>query len=290
MTTDTQAEDRRRRGRRLAHRRHGEGRRACSRRASRRCSSCITTDADLPSRRRSTPRCARATRVDLRPARLRRLHVDERPGDAAGDRAPRASRPTLERLHRGRSPSSAPTSPGSCRPTPRARATTSRSRCVGAVDRGRRGRGRPLGRAQQPLQGRDLRQRPELGPRARRDRHHAGAVRPVPRRRLDERRARLPRGAPRPAARRGRPHAARDARAHRAARRRGIRHRSSPTTSRTTTCTRTAPTRADERRRRDDADETRPTTRRRAAARRKAAGAHRVAALAEALPRRDRSS
>ena len=42
--------------------------------------------------------------------------------------------------------------------------------------RGRRGRGRPLRRPQQPLQGRDLRQRPQLGPRARRDRHDRRAT------------------------------------------------------------------------------------------------------------------
>ena len=57
--------------------------------------------------------------------------------------------------------------------------------------RSRRRRGGPLGRPQQPLQGRDLRQRPELGPRARRDRHHRRRVRPVRRRRVDERRPRV---------------------------------------------------------------------------------------------------
>ena len=76
--------------------------------------------------------------------------------------------------------------------------------------RRRRRRGRPLGRPQQPLQGGDLRQRPQLGSRARRDRHDPGRVRPVRRRRVDERRARLHAGRPRSAARGGRPHAARD--------------------------------------------------------------------------------
>ena len=38
--------------------------------------------------------------------------------------------------------------------------------------RGRRRRGRPQRRAQQPLQGRGLRQRPQLGPGARQHRHH----------------------------------------------------------------------------------------------------------------------
>ena len=41
----------------------------------------------------------------------------------------------------------------------------------GRGQRGRRRRGRTQHRAQQPLQGRGLRQRPELGPRARLDRH-----------------------------------------------------------------------------------------------------------------------
>ena len=53
-------------------------------------------------------------------------------------------------------------------------------------------------RPQQPLQGRDLRQRPELGARARGDRHDRRRVRPVRRRRLDERRPGLHRGRPRP--------------------------------------------------------------------------------------------
>jgi glutamate N-acetyltransferase/amino-acid N-acetyltransferase len=63
--------------------------------------------------------------------------------------------------------------------------------------RGRRRRGGPLGRPQQPLQGRDLRQRPQLGPRARRDRHDAGGLRPVRRRRQLQRGA-LCSAAPRP--------------------------------------------------------------------------------------------
>ncbi len=43
--------------------------------------------------------------------------------------------------------------------------------------RGRRGRGRPRGRPQQPGQDRAVRQRPELGPHPRRRRHHRRRVR-----------------------------------------------------------------------------------------------------------------
>ena len=115
----------------------------------------------------------------------------------------------------------------------------------------------------------------------------SAAVRPVPRRRVDERRARLPRRAPRRAR-------ASEVDLDAAARRTcsstctPARHPppSSPTTSRTTTCTRTAPTRADDdRRERDETDDPMPprSTRRRE----QGAGAHRLAALAEAIPRRD---
>ena len=54
--------------------------------------------------------------------------------------------------------------------------------------RGRGGRGRPQRRPLQPVQGGRLRQRPQLGPRARQHRHDAGAVRPRRPRRRDERR------------------------------------------------------------------------------------------------------
>ena len=53
--------------------------------------------------------------------------------------------------------------------------------------RRRRRRGRSLGRPQQPVQVGDVRQRSELGPGARRNRHDERAVRPLRGRRLDER-------------------------------------------------------------------------------------------------------
>ena len=53
-------------------------------------------------------------------------------------------------------------------------------------------RGRPLRRPQQPLQVRDLRQRPQLGPGARRGRHDQGGLRPASARRPHERRSGVP--------------------------------------------------------------------------------------------------
>ena len=93
MTTDTRAEDGRRAaataGRSAAWRRA----RACSRPASPPCSSCITTDA-VARRRRRGCRAARRDRAHVRPPRLRRLHVDQRPGHAARERRVAGSRPT----------------------------------------------------------------------------------------------------------------------------------------------------------------------------------------------------
>ena len=54
--------------------------------------------------------------------------------------------------------------------------------------RGRRRRGRPQRGPQQPVQGRGLRQRPQLGPGARLDRHHRRRLRPGRPRRRHERR------------------------------------------------------------------------------------------------------
>ena len=67
---------------------------------------------------------------------------------------------------------------GPRRATPRAPATTSRSRSSERAPRGRRRRGRPVGRPQQPVQGGRLRQGPELGAGPRRRRHDPGGVRP----------------------------------------------------------------------------------------------------------------
>ena len=201
----------------------------------------ITTDADLPPTN-SIAALRAATRVSFD-----RLDSDGcmSTNDQVTLLASGASgrRPRPRRVHRRRSPRPASTSRCSCRRTPKARATTSTIEVRRRGDRRRRRRGRPLGRPQQPVQGRDLRQRPQLGPGARRHRHDEGAVRPVPRRRLDERRPGLPRG-------RARPPRASDvdlaaaarAPAHRPARRPRRAASILPTISRTTTCTRTART------------------------------------------------
>ena len=86
----------------------------------------ITTDAVLDAAQADAALRARDAR-HVRPARLRRLHVDERPGDAHGERRVAAS-PRTPTSSPPRSPRCASTSPSSCRATPRARATTSRSR------------------------------------------------------------------------------------------------------------------------------------------------------------------
>ena len=111
----------------------------CSRPASPRCSSCITTDAVAPEPP-ARPGAARRDARELRPARLRRLHVDQRPGHAAwragasGVDARRSTEFTAA-AHRGlRRPRRA-----AAGATPRARATTSRS----TVDRTPRPRTTP---------------------------------------------------------------------------------------------------------------------------------------------------
>jgi hypothetical protein len=60
----------------------------------------ITTDAVLDAAE-AHALLRRATAHHLRPARLRRLHVDERPGDAARQRRERIRRPGRRGLHRG---------------------------------------------------------------------------------------------------------------------------------------------------------------------------------------------
>ena len=77
-------------------------------------------------------RPARRDPGQLRPARLRRLHVDQRHGRPAGQRRLRASRRRCRTSPR-RSPGPAPTSRCSCSPTPRAPTTRSPSPCQGAA-------------------------------------------------------------------------------------------------------------------------------------------------------------
>ena len=118
---------------------------------------------------------------------------------------------------------------------------------VGAASRGRRRRGRPVGRPQQPVQGGRLRQGPELGQGPRRRRHDPGGVRPGHPRCDDQRRRRLPgvrrRGGPGPR----RPVRTRGCTSSSTSTPGRTPPRSGPTTSPTTTSTRTAPTRRERR-------------------------------------------
>ena len=153
------------------HRRHGEGRRDAGARPR--------DDArrDHDRRRRSTPPSS-TPRCAPRPgSRFDRLDSDgcmstnDQVTLHGERRVRRRARP--RRVRRRRSPRCASTSPSSCRRDAEGASHDIAIEVVERRDRGRRRRGRPLGRPQQPLQGRDLRQRPELGPGARRDRHDA---------------------------------------------------------------------------------------------------------------------
>ena len=152
----------RRRGRRLERRRDGQGRRHARPPAGH--------DAGRAHHRRRgrrrdrRPGAARRHPGQLRPARLRRLHVHQRHRHADGQRRLR-HHPDRGGLHRG-------ADPGLHRPRHaaarrrRGRRPRDRDHRAQRRQRGRRGRGRPLGRAQQPLQGRGVRQGPQLGPGA----------------------------------------------------------------------------------------------------------------------------
>ena len=143
MTTDTVAKQAVRRGRRLVGRRHGQGRRACSRPQLATMLVVLTTDAVVDRRPTSTPRCAPATRVTLRPARLRRLHVDQRHRHRCWPAAPAGSRPSAAGLHRRADPGSAPTWPCSCSRDAEGADHDIAITVAQRRHRGRRGRGRP---------------------------------------------------------------------------------------------------------------------------------------------------
>ena len=171
-------------------RRHGQGRGHARARPRH--------DARRPHHRRRRGRGRRcdaalraATRVDLRPGRLRRLHVDQRHRAAAGvrrvgrraDRAEFAE--AVTRVCADLAQQLIADAEGAT--------TTSRSSVRRRGHRGRRRRGGPLDRPQQPLQGGRLRRRPQLGPGARRDRHDRRGLRPGRPRRRDQRRVGVPR-------------------------------------------------------------------------------------------------
>ena len=173
-------------------------------------------------------------------------------------RAPAKSRPAKP-ISTMRCCGSATTCARSCKPTPKASPNASPSRVTGALHRGRRRHRGPGDRAGQPGQDRAVRLRPELGPRAGRGRHGAGATRPRPDHRVVQRFSGLHRRRRRAGCTRRGPVGHR----HRGDRRPGGRHRargrSGPPTCRTPTSKRTRPTRHDHRT---------PTSRRRCSPRR----------------------
>ena len=104
----------------------------------------LTTDAGARRREQSTPPCAHATSRRLRPARLRRLHVDQRHRPAHGQR--RLRRRALRRRADARARRrSAATWRAAAVATPRAPTTTSRS--TSAARRARTTRSRSAARS-----------------------------------------------------------------------------------------------------------------------------------------------
>ena len=133
----------------------------------------ITTDAVLRAARRSTRRCARrrgSPSTGSTPTAACRRTTRSRSWRAA----PSGVVPDARRVHRRRSPRSVATSPLQLQGDAEGASHDIAIEVRRCRHRGRRRRGRPLGRPQQPLQGRDLRQRPQLGSGARRDRHDGG--------------------------------------------------------------------------------------------------------------------
>ncbi len=149
----------------------------------------LTTDALVDAG--TADRALRAaTRVQLRPARLRRLHVHQRHGHAAGQRRlgyhpdrGGLHRGALPRLHRAGHAAAGRRRGG--RPRDRDHRAARRQR-------GRGRRGRALGGAQRPVQDRGVRQGPQLGQGAGLRRHHRRRLRPGRPRRRDERRVGVP--------------------------------------------------------------------------------------------------
>ena len=125
----------------------------------------ITTDAVVDAETADAA-LRTATRRDVRPRRLRRLHVDLRHGHAAGlGRQPRDPGP--RGLHRRRSRRSAASSPAPLVADAEGATHDIAVTVMGAETAGRRARRRPCRDPLQPVQGRHVRQRPQLGPGAR---------------------------------------------------------------------------------------------------------------------------
>ena len=192
-----------RRGRGLEHRRDGQGRGHA--RAGTGHDAGRAHHRRRPRRRRAGSFVAGGDRGELRPARLRRLSEHQRHRHPARQR--RLRRATDGgRLHRGAH--AGLSRPGTATPRGRrGRGPRDRDHRHGRRVRDRCPRGGTQHRAQQPLQGRRLREGPQLGPGAGQHRHHGGRLRPGRSRRRDERRLGVPhlhaRRGPRP----GRPRA-----------------------------------------------------------------------------------
>ena len=178
----------RRRRQGIHHRRHGQGRRHAR--------PGPRHHAGGPHHRRGRPagharrRAPRRHPGHLRPGGLGRLHVHQRHRGAARLRRLRR-RAVRRRVRRGPDPGLRGTGPQADR---RRRGRQPRHRDPHLQRRQRAGRrsGQPRRRPLQPLQGRDLRQGPQLGPRALRRRHHRRRLRARPAQRVHERRADLP--------------------------------------------------------------------------------------------------
>ena len=155
------------RGRRLVDRRDGQGRRHA--RAAAGHHARRAHHRRRRARRRPRRRAAGRDPGQLRPARLRRLHVHQRHRHRAGQRRQR-DHPVAAGLHRR-------AHPGVHRPRHaaargrRGRRPRDRDHRAQRRHRGRRGRGRPQRGPQQPVQGGGLRQGPQLGPGAGQHRH-----------------------------------------------------------------------------------------------------------------------
>ena len=150
----------------------------------------LTTDAVADARRTWTPLLRAATRVTFDRLDSDGCMSTNDNVDAAGERGLR-HHAVAAGPHR-RAHARVPRPGDAAARRRRGRRPRHRHHGPGRGQRGRRRRGRAQRRAQQPLQGRDLRQRPELGPRARGDRHDQCSLRPRRRRRRDERRLGLP--------------------------------------------------------------------------------------------------
>ena len=176
----------RRRGRRLVDRRDGQGRRHARARSWPRCSS---SSPPTPSCR--PPTSTRALRAATRVS-FDRLDSD---GCMSTNDTVTVHGQRRQRHHARRCRTSPTALTQLCTDLAmqllarrRGRRPRHRDHHAQRRHRGRRRRGRPQRGPQQPVQGRGLRQGPQLGPGAGQHRHHAGGVRPGRPRRRDERR------------------------------------------------------------------------------------------------------